>query len=122
MTTELKCVEGWSQVVQWKGVRLADFLEKFAAPTEYVGLSTPLDGQDARGRADLYYVGFDRPSAVHPQTLLCYEMNGQPLSRAHGARAETHQRGQVRVQVHQTHWRDRGDQPPAPRLFGAARL
>ena len=27
----------------------------------------------------------DRPSALHPQTLLCYEMNGSPLTEAHGA-------------------------------------
>jgi DMSO/TMAO reductase YedYZ molybdopterin-dependent catalytic subunit len=25
------------------------------------------------------------PSALHPQTLLAYEMNGQPLSPDHGA-------------------------------------
>lgn len=42
----------------------------------YVSLETPDDG---------YYVGLDMPSALHPQTLLCYEMNGQPLSPAHGA-------------------------------------
>jgi DMSO/TMAO reductase YedYZ molybdopterin-dependent catalytic subunit len=36
----------------------------------YVGLQTP----DKK-----YYVGIDMPSAMHPQTLLCYEMNGQPL-------------------------------------------
>ena len=34
---------------------------------------------------DHYYVGIDTPSALHPQTLLCYEMNGQPLPRRHGA-------------------------------------
>ena len=33
----------------------------------YVGMATP-DGD--------YYVGLDTPSALHPQTLLCYEMNG----------------------------------------------
>src|SRR5438445_25196 len=32
-----------------------------------------------------YYVGLDMESALHPQTLLCYEMNGQPLTLAHGA-------------------------------------
>jgi DMSO/TMAO reductase YedYZ molybdopterin-dependent catalytic subunit len=85
MTTELKCVEGWSRVVSWKGVRLADFLDKFGAPTDFVGLSTPLDGEDSQGRPDRYYVGFDRASAVHPQTLLCYELNGQPLTAEHGA-------------------------------------
>jgi DMSO/TMAO reductase YedYZ molybdopterin-dependent catalytic subunit len=85
MTTELKCVEGWSRVVRWKGIRLADFLDKFGATTNYIGLSTPPDGKDVNGAVDRYYVGLDRPSAMHPQTLLCYEMNGQPLSEAHGA-------------------------------------
>jgi DMSO/TMAO reductase YedYZ molybdopterin-dependent catalytic subunit len=85
MTTEFKCVEGWSRIVNWKGVRLADFLQKFGAASQYVGLSTPIDGKDSAGRADRYYVGFDRPSALHPQTLLAFEMNGQPLTEAHGA-------------------------------------
>ncbi len=85
MTTELKCVEGWSQVVNWTGVRLADFLNKFGGASQYVGLSTPLDAVDAAGEPDRYFVGFDRPSAVHPQTLLCFAMNGQPLTLGHGA-------------------------------------
>lgn len=85
MTTEFKCVEGWSRVVSWKGVRLADFLAKFGVPSQYVGMSTPIGGTDSAGNADRYYVGFDRPSAVHPQTLLCLEMNGQPLTEGHGA-------------------------------------
>ena len=46
MTTEFKCVEGWSQIVRWKGARLADFLGKFAAPSEYIGLSTPPGATD----------------------------------------------------------------------------
>lgn len=37
---------------------------------KYVGLQTP----DKK-----YYVGIDMPSALHPQTLLCYEMNSKPL-------------------------------------------
>jgi DMSO/TMAO reductase YedYZ molybdopterin-dependent catalytic subunit len=85
LTVELKCVEGWSRIVRWKGVRLADFLGKFGAACNYVSISTPLDGKDAAGRADRYFVGLDWPSAVHQQTLLCYDMNGQPLSEAHGA-------------------------------------
>jgi DMSO/TMAO reductase YedYZ molybdopterin-dependent catalytic subunit len=32
-----------------------------------------------------YFVGLDSPSALHPQTLLCYEMNGADLTPAHGA-------------------------------------
>ncbi len=91
MVTELKCIEGWSQIVQWRGVRLVDFIAKYLPITrsgskpdmnnpgdlaEYVGMATPDGG---------YYVGLDMPSALHPQTLLCYEMNGQPLSDDHGA-------------------------------------
>ena len=85
MTTELKCVEGWSSVVRWKGVRLADFLAKYGTPSSYVGLATPHDSVNSNGADDRYYVGLDRPSALHPQTLLCYEMNAQPLTEGHGA-------------------------------------
>ena len=92
MTTELKCIEGWSVVVHWAGARLSDFLARHPLasrsgrpadplnpPTDlasYVGLATP---------DEKYYVGLDMASALHPQTLLCYEMNGQPLTPAHGA-------------------------------------
>lgn len=91
MTTELKCVEGWSVVVNWAGVRFSDFLAAFLPETnngkqpdinqpqnfvQYVSLVTPDGG---------YYVGMDMPSILHPQTLLAYEMNGAPLTLAHGA-------------------------------------
>ncbi len=92
MTTELKCIEGWSTVVNWAGARLSDFMEQYQPATRdrsapdvrnrpdalvrYVSLETPDAG---------YYVGLDMPSALHPQTLLCYEMNGQPLAAEHGA-------------------------------------
>ncbi len=97
MTTELKCIEGWSTVVHWAGARLSDFLTRYPLATRsgrpagydpvdprnppadlapYVGMATP---------DELYYVGLDMPSALHPQTLLCYEMNGQPLTAGHGA-------------------------------------
>ncbi len=78
MTTELKCIEGWSVIVNWAGARFSDFAQKFAPPenTKYVSLVTP-DRE--------YYVGWDMPSIMHPQTLLAYEMNGQPLTLEHGA-------------------------------------
>ena len=78
MTTELKCIEGWSQIVNWTGARFSDFAAKFAPPenTKYVSLVTPDRG---------YYVGWDMPSIMHPQTLLAYEMNGAPLEPIHGA-------------------------------------
>ncbi|MEO6005426.1 MAG: molybdopterin-dependent oxidoreductase [Opitutus sp.] len=90
MITELKCIEGWSTVVHWGGARVADFVAKYHLPAQngiadgadggfglppYVSLVTPDRG---------YYVGWDTASFLHPQTLLCYEMNGAPLSLAHG--------------------------------------
>jgi DMSO/TMAO reductase YedYZ molybdopterin-dependent catalytic subunit len=76
---DFKCVEGWSTVTQFAGARLSDFTAKFASGSEkaaFVGMQCPGNG---------YYVGFDMPSALHPQTLLAWEMNGAPLSDKHGA-------------------------------------
>ena len=92
MTTEFKCIEGWSTIVTWAGTRLSDFLTRHPLATRsgqpadpnnppadlapYVSMATPDGG---------YYVGLDIESALHPQTLLCYEMNGEPLTENHGA-------------------------------------
>jgi DMSO/TMAO reductase YedYZ molybdopterin-dependent catalytic subunit len=77
---KLHCIEGWSTVVQWTGARFADFTQKYLPPgqslPEYVYMETP----DSN-----YYVGLDAKSAMHPQTLLCYERNGNPLEDEHGA-------------------------------------
>ena len=77
-TTELKCIEGWSIIVQFAGARFSDFVAAYqpAGSPPYVSLSTP-DEQ--------YFVGWDMPSILHPQTLLAYEMNGAPLLPEHGA-------------------------------------
>lgn len=78
MITELRCIEGWRIIVHWAGVRLAEVMAQHAPPelTRYVALETPDRG---------YYVGLDMESAIHPQTLLAYEMNGAPLEPLHGA-------------------------------------
>ncbi len=77
---DFKCVEGWDQIQHWGGVKFTDFIEHFQlqkqARMNYVGMETP-NGE--------YYVGLDMESALHPQTLLAYEMNGQPLELEHGA-------------------------------------
>src|SRR5476651_259553 len=76
---DFKCVEGWDQIQHWGGVKFSDFIEHAGlqneARAEYVGLVTP-DKQ--------YYVGIDMPSALHPQTLLAYEMNGKDMPIGHG--------------------------------------
>ena len=79
MTTELRCIEGWSQVVSWAGARFSDFLGRFAPEARSAGY-TSLETPDKE-----YYVGLEMAAAMHPQTLLVYEMNGQPLNDDHGA-------------------------------------
>lgn len=78
MTIEHKCVEGWSQVTTWAGARFSDFAAAYEPHLDrsYVGLVTPDRG---------YYAGLDMATMRHPQTLLAYEMMGQPLDLAHGA-------------------------------------
>ena len=76
---DFKCVEGWSQVTWWGGVRFSDFMKKYNLVGQmgqnYVGMVTP---------DETYYVGNDMPSMLQPQTLLCYEMNGEPLPQEQG--------------------------------------
>ncbi len=71
---DFKCIEGWSQVTHWGGVKFSDFVQKYGltdqSKMKYAGLVTPNSE---------YYVGIDMASLMHPQTLLCYEMNGKPL-------------------------------------------
>ena len=87
MVTQFKCIEGWSQVVQWAGVRMADFMERYppapidGKPPKYVYMETP-DGD--------YFTGYDMISMQHPQTLLVTEMMGQPLTQLHGEPLRLH--------------------------------
>jgi DMSO/TMAO reductase YedYZ molybdopterin-dependent catalytic subunit len=71
------CVEGWAAIVQWGGVRLRD-LAKMVQPQDrvkYVLFES----------ADKYTESWDLASAIHPQTLLAYQMNGEPLPADNGA-------------------------------------
>lgn len=76
---DFKCIEGWSQVTHWAGVKFSDLVKKYNLSSQsdmkYVGLNTP---------DKAYYVGIDRKSILHPQTILCYEMNGKPLPMDQG--------------------------------------
>jgi DMSO/TMAO reductase YedYZ molybdopterin-dependent catalytic subunit len=76
---DFKCVEGWDQISHWGGVSFKDFMKHFGlddyAKMEFVGMETP---------DKTYYVGLDMPSAMHPQTLLAYEMNDRLLPLHNG--------------------------------------
>lgn len=79
MTVEHKCVEGWSHIVTWGGVRFSDFAERYSDAMKgatHVALATP---------DEEFYVGLDIASMMHPQTLLAYELQQVPLTQEHGA-------------------------------------
>jgi DMSO/TMAO reductase YedYZ molybdopterin-dependent catalytic subunit len=81
--TRHDCVEGWSAVAQWQGVRLADALS-LAAPSahaRYVVFHT--FDRDANGTP--FYESLSLSQAAHPQTLLALRQNGKPITPDRGA-------------------------------------
>jgi DMSO/TMAO reductase YedYZ molybdopterin-dependent catalytic subunit len=72
------CVEGWSAVASWDGVRLAEIarLAGVDARARYVEFASFDSG---------YWSSWDLESALHPQTILAYGMNGAPLPVEYGA-------------------------------------
>ena len=70
------CVEGWSAIGKWGGVRFSDFLARIGADTSarYVGFKC----------ADDYYTSIDMPTALHPQTLLTLTYDGAQLPPKYG--------------------------------------
>jgi DMSO/TMAO reductase YedYZ molybdopterin-dependent catalytic subunit len=82
--TRHDCVEGWSCIGKWKGLRLAALLDLVAPQREarYVVFYCA-DAMNLSG--DKYYESIDLDGAYHPQTILAYEMNDRTLPIAHGA-------------------------------------
>ena len=70
------CVEGWSAIGKWSGVRFSTFLERIGADTsaKYVGFKC----------ADDYYSSIDMATALHPQTLLTLRYADQVLPPRYG--------------------------------------
>ncbi len=74
--TRLVCVEGWSAIGKWSGVRLSDFLQRIGADlsAKYVGFNC----------GDDYYSSIDMASALHPQTILALRYAGEILPAKYG--------------------------------------
>jgi len=70
------CVEGWSAIGKWSGVRFSDFLKRIGADltAKYVGFKC----------ADDYYTSIDMPTALHPQTQLTFRFADQILPPQYG--------------------------------------
>ncbi|MCI0672098.1 MAG: molybdopterin-dependent oxidoreductase [Myxococcaceae bacterium] len=72
------CVEGWSAVASWHGVQLREL-------ASIVGADPRAPCLEFRSFDSGYWSTWDRESALHPQSILAYGMNGEPLLPGHGA-------------------------------------
>lgn len=81
--TQHFCIQGWSGVAKWAGVPMRTICElvRPAANARWVVFYSFADGP-VGGR---YYDCHPIASMYHHQTLLAYEMNGEPLNESHGA-------------------------------------
>ena len=70
------CVEGWSAIGKWSGVRFSDFLQRIGADlgARYVGFRC----------ADDYSTSIDMATALHPQTLLAFKYADRILPPKYG--------------------------------------
>jgi len=83
--TRHDCVEGWSAIGMWKGVRLSTLLEAVhLKPNAGYVVFYCADPMEEDGSSP-YYESIDLEDAFHPQTILAYELNGEPLPIKNGA-------------------------------------
>ncbi len=81
--TRHDCVEGWSAIAKWKGIPLTEIIRRVQPQPQarYVVFYC----MDIDSQGNNFYESIDLYDASHPQTILAYEMNGQPLPVEHGA-------------------------------------
>jgi DMSO/TMAO reductase YedYZ molybdopterin-dependent catalytic subunit len=81
------CEEGWSYIAEWTGVRLSSVLEHVETRPEakYVVFVPFANPSQTTGVVRVLWDSIDMADALHPQTLLAYGMNGEPLPTDHGA-------------------------------------
>jgi DMSO/TMAO reductase YedYZ molybdopterin-dependent catalytic subunit len=77
-TVKHHCVEGWSAIASWAGVPVSAVVERCRPlPAARYIMFRSFDADFSNG--------WDLASAMHPQTILAYAMNDNPLPPAHGA-------------------------------------
>ena len=87
--TRHDCVEGWSCIGKWAGVRLSHVLDAVGVKPDarYVVFhcaDTP-DEASFGDEPEHFYGSIDVQAARHEQTILAYDFNGAPLEIPHGA-------------------------------------
>ena len=84
--TRFVCVEGWSAIAWWSGLRFGDLLRVYPphSRAKWARIESSVNLGNS-GNPDPYFVSIDLASANHPQTLLATHHDGQPLTVEHGA-------------------------------------
>jgi DMSO/TMAO reductase YedYZ molybdopterin-dependent catalytic subunit len=84
--TRLVCVEGWSAIAWWAGIRFDDLLGAYppVSQAKWARMESSVN-LGPWGNPDPYFVSLDLPTARHPQTLLATHLNGKPLTVEHGS-------------------------------------
>ncbi len=77
------CIQGWSAIGRWSGLRFARLIELVQPDPEAAWVMFSSYGEGGEGGP--YYDSHSIHDLRHPQSLLAYEMNGAPLPIVHGA-------------------------------------
>jgi DMSO/TMAO reductase YedYZ molybdopterin-dependent catalytic subunit len=77
------CVEGWTAVETWTGV-------PFSELAKFVRVAPEAHYVDFQSFDDDYHESWDLESAMHPQTVVAYGLDGKMLEPAHGAPARVY--------------------------------
>ena len=76
------CIQGWSGIAEWGGLPMTELI-KLVRPKPEARVAVFYSfGEGLEG--GLYYDSHSLENLNHPQTLLAYEMNGEPLGAQHG--------------------------------------
>jgi sulfoxide reductase catalytic subunit YedY len=91
-TYRMRCVEAWSMVIPWQGVKLGEIIKKLEPlpSAKYVAFTTvfrpsEMPGQVQRNLDYPYVEGLRLDEAMHPLTLLATGIFGKPLPNQNGA-------------------------------------
>ncbi len=77
------CIQGWSAIGKWSGLPFAKLIEQVKPQPECKWVMFYSYGEGGEGGQ--YYDSHSLEDLRHPQSLLAYEMNGEPLPVLHGA-------------------------------------
>jgi DMSO/TMAO reductase YedYZ molybdopterin-dependent catalytic subunit/thiosulfate reductase cytochrome b subunit len=77
------CIQGWSGIAEWGGLPLAELVKRVRPKPEARAVVFYSFGEGAEGGQ--FYDSLSMENALHPQSLLAYEMNSAPLGDLHGA-------------------------------------